>query len=95
MHIQAQMYEEYKRILQRLDNGERLPCSGLSQPAAAPGDASQGPGSVAGGPPAVRCGRCGGPAKPLLFMGVQPDGCVCPTCNLYLDDAGQPLAKIY
>lgn len=87
MKIQDELNAEYKAILRHLDNGEKLPCSGLPQPTGSGPEGSQGP-------PGVRCGACGGPVRPMLFMGVQPDGCVCPKCNLYLSDDGKPLATL-
>lgn len=41
------------------------------------------------------CPKCKTPMSPLLFMGVQPDGWVCPKCSLYFSskDDGQPNDK--
>lgn len=40
------------------------------------------------------CPECGTKLKPLLFMGVQPDGWICDHCNLWLNDNLHPLAVV-
>jgi hypothetical protein len=32
--------------------------------------------------------------RQMLFMGVQPDGWVCPVCKTYHSPEGVPLAKV-
>lgn len=41
------------------------------------------------------CPHCGAPMRPMLFMGVQPDGYVCDVCSVWCTDDGQPLAIVF
>jgi hypothetical protein len=40
------------------------------------------------------CPRCGAVLETLLFLGVQPDGYVCATCQLYYTDNLKPIARV-
>jgi hypothetical protein len=40
------------------------------------------------------CPTCGSVLEVLLFLGVQPDGYVCPTCQIYYNDDLQPGARV-
>jgi tRNA(Ile2) C34 agmatinyltransferase TiaS len=40
------------------------------------------------------CPQCGSQTNALLFMGVQPDGYVCPKCKLWIAPDGTPLAVV-
>lgn len=40
------------------------------------------------------CPKCRVPMHQMLFMGVQPDGWVCPVCKTYHSDEGRPLALV-
>ena len=40
------------------------------------------------------CPQCGKVLKTLLFMGLQPDGYVCDTCQVHYSDELKPLAHI-
>jgi len=41
------------------------------------------------------CPECGTKMQTLLFMGVIPEGYVCPECKLWFNDECQLLAKVF
>jgi hypothetical protein len=42
----------------------------------------------------LQCPQCKEPLQVLLFMGTEPDGFVCPKCEVWYSDKLQPLAKV-
>lgn len=40
------------------------------------------------------CPDCGVPMDTLLFMGIQPEGFICPKCRTLFSDSGVPTATV-
>ena len=40
------------------------------------------------------CPNCNGELDVLLFLGISPDGYVCPKCQVYFNDDLKPLAMV-
>jgi len=41
-----------------------------------------------------QCPYCQTVLNVLLFLGIQPDGYVCPECRIWFDDTMKALAKV-
>ena len=70
-----------------LPPGHAGPCQG-------PQAALAAPPAGAPPPPPLQCPTCDVPLQALLFMGVQPDGYVCPGCGGYFGEDGKRLASV-